>query len=802
MPSTQTHLHTALLSSREILEEFLTEAPPDAQKILSKSFITARRRTEYRPDYVYKKTQSRIYGEKPSHSHILLRAINDLSETYLRSNGKGYVVQTEIFNEWQHLITKVSPLLLTSAAIISDCNNRCFGKPEEIVLDKISHSSLPTMDCRILDDMLAKRGLAELHMHLNGTTEADKVWLDALERPDNFVSSLKEAFGVKIEEQLQQTSHFLHSAFDVYKLLITAAVLRQYLAKAVFDNERESYMDLRTVFSQDTFIGDKQKQYSFKTHPTIYHFPADRKYKPLAHEGKLLVLTLKELESGDEYIARIFHCYLLIQSCFNSLLIQQQNQCGFDQFQRIADNKLRDPSEKDYEYRFHQIAHHMPGDQCHIEGRFAPKGTHLKNKILLDQIVAGWKNHKDKDPNSNPQKRELSLTAHFIKKEDKHNHPLYRHHKIRQELLMNSMRLHMVQKANSNFKTLITSADAAANELHAGPEVFAPAFRLLRAKGCKNFTYHVGEDFHHLASGLRAIWEAVTFLELSSGDRIGHGTALGISPSLWHERIGGEVIVTRQEWLDTLLFVYDQLRTDKEYGAVASQFADYAREHANLIYHPERRPSLIDLIAGWKMRHLDPLIIFKSSFGTSLPITPWRQREEQLAVQHSPFWDRDKSFDFEAVERLKETEPFKALRDYHEDKNIRENGEQPISVSSDQIPLDIISVLQNKVIKLLNDRQVAMEVMPTSNLRISLYEDYGEHHIFRLLGCEDSNISERPTMCIASDDPGIFATCLRNEYAHVYRELRQKGYSERKALAEIEHLIDNAWAFRFKAEEH
>ncbi|MFW5498890.1 MAG: hypothetical protein ACNI23_06500 [Maridesulfovibrio sp.] len=55
-------------------------------------------------------------------------------------------------------------------------------------------------------------------------------------------------------------------------------------------------------------------------------------------------------------------------------------------------------------------------------------------------------------------------------------------------------------------------------------------------------------------------------------------------------------------------------------------------------------------------------------------------------------------------------------------------------------------------------------------------------------------------MYIASDDPGIFATCLRNEYAHAYRELLQKGYSECKALSEIERLIDNAWAFRFKAE--
>ena len=83
---------------------------------------------------------------------------------------------------------------------------------------------------------------------------------------------------------------------------------------------------------------------------------------------------------------------------------------------------------------------------------------------------------------------------------------------------------------NSPFAKYIVGIDAAASEFDAPPEVFAPAFRYLKRNGFKHFTYHAGEDFYHLLGGLRCIYEAVDFLNLSYGDRIGHATAAGISP--------------------------------------------------------------------------------------------------------------------------------------------------------------------------------------------------------------------------------------------------------------------------------
>ena len=64
----------------------------------------------------------------------------------------------------------------------------------------------------------------------------------------------------------------------------------------------------------------------------------------------------------------------------------------------------------------------------------------------------------------------------------------------------------------------------------------------------------------------------------------------------------------------------------------------------------------------------------------------------------------------------------------------------------------------------LKKQGIAIEALPTSNIRISYYESYSEHHIHRWLSA-DSHI--RPTVVFGTDDPGIFSTNLYNELAHV-----------------------------------
>lgn len=97
------------------------------------------------------------------------------------------------------------------------------------------------------------------------------------------------------------------------------------------------------------------------------------------------------------------------------------------------------------------------------------------------------------------------------------------------------------------------SIDTEGNELHAGSEVFAPLYRDLRKQAFKYFTCHAGENFRHLLSGMRQVYEAVHVLDRRPGDRIAHATAIGIGPELWVERSSAHMQIEKSEWLYTLL---------------------------------------------------------------------------------------------------------------------------------------------------------------------------------------------------------------------------------------------------------
>lgn len=790
MLSTENSLYKACLSSQSLLGWYREGSIPTADEIRSHTFLTVRELTGYKPDYIYKNAWDRLL-HNPSHGQILSTCISKLAKYYLRSDGENFVVPVDRFHEWQHIILTTSPLLLVVAAIREDCCQKVYGDPQQCV-QQITFSALPTIDCRSFNQLLSRKGLSEVHMHLNGTTEADKVWLDALEAPEMFYSALNESFNGQISEQLKEVSGCLEQPSDLLRILYAARYVREKMAERLFRIETKPVQEGLTIYQEqfsrrwlcekinkESTVEKLESKIPSNIHPLVYYQPKWRAAKPLAQEGILLSHVLQAIKSGDEILAAMFHFYILSQSCFCSLLIQQERQSGFDQFQRIADNKLRDPSEVDYTYRFAQLFEHLPGKDNHLEGRYAPKASIEKSGRLLQSICSGWKRFQD--GNTTEKDAALSLTAHFIKKPDKAQMGC-RHHVLRREIMAQGVRIAFIRKVNHDFEGLMTSVDAAANELHAGPEVFAPIYRFMRAKGCKRFTYHVGEDFHHLLSGLRAIWEAIHFLELRSGDRIGHGTALGIDPVLWQRRLGETVTLSKEEWLDDLLFVYSVLLEESDGSALAARVSERARELAAEIYG-KKWGELYILRKAWKLRKLDPLVVLDPSFEKRSPVSAWITSEKRICnglQKELP----DGTFDF--------------YRRYHLDKGVRERGQKLIDVKSDEISAQTLSCIQNRIIRTMRERQIAMEVMPSSNVRISVYDDYNDHHIFRLLGLTENGLEQIPTMCIASDDPGIFASCLQNEYAHVFKGLLDYGLSEQDALGHIERLIDNAWAFRFK----
>ena len=72
-------------------------------------------------------------------------------------------------------------------------------------------------------------------------------------------------------------------------------------------------------------------------------------------------------------------------------------------------------------------------------------------------------------------------------------------------------------------------------------------------------TYHVGEDFLDVADGLRAIDEAINFLDMDCGDRLGHALALGIDVEEWYKSKNNYILLPQQDYLDNLVWIYNRL---------------------------------------------------------------------------------------------------------------------------------------------------------------------------------------------------------------------------------------------------
>ncbi|WP_460030902.1 hypothetical protein [Megalodesulfovibrio paquesii] len=727
-----------------------------------------RQRTGYLPDYQYTNLQKRLYdGEGGDVTTLLSKALFGMSDAYLLHCDGQVQVQWERFDDWQDVMTRLSPLALVAAALCTHAKEVALVEPWSLVPDAVKHSALPHMGNPILDDLLAKRGLAELHLHLNGSSEADVIWLDALARPRLTYKSLKKAFGEKIDEQLRQVAFFL-SPYRMYRLLQLAGWLRHRLIKHLFGQGELSPRDLAEWCNVNMLLPPGEPP-SSREHPMRRHVePRLWEATPLALEVIFLTRAIHALTYSNEAFGHALHCYLLIQSCFNRLLVQQLEQNGFDQFQRIADNKLRDPLENErYRDRYQQLLEHMPGRACHIEGRFSPKATCKENWLLLKKITEQW-------TEICPPDATLALVAHFIKKPPKDKFSFCRHLKLRTQVRHLGWCLATIRERLPQFP--LCAIDAAANEMHAPPEVFAPVYRFLRSRGWHNFTYHVGEDFVHLASGLRAIYEALEFLQLGFKDRIGHGTAVGLDPKLWRERTGGSIIIRKLEWLDNLIFLYELLSQEPATSEFGPLLKAKAEDAAQELYGGG--VCFFNVRKAWRLRALDPFIAFNLQEPSVLPFYQ-QERAKALQVENG------------------EKEAWQLFMRYHQDMQLRKAGNLLKEVQVDELSDAIYEAAQRAIVKLLKTRRVAVEIMPTSNVRIACYEAYREHHMFRMLGLGDNPLPEHPDMVLASDDPGIFSTSLRNEYAHVFKSLCDLGLSEGEALGRVQCLLDASWAYRF-----
>jgi adenosine deaminase len=802
-----------ILSDKASLTDYWQGRPPQFEAIKMRLFLLERQSDTRLPDHYYRRGQELCMDGIEHLNTLLTKGLPRLGDHHLELVDTKVRSKRSAWTSWQDLLTLCPPLPLISALLW----HRQFTPGTHDVMQiaefmktyiepNTRHSCLPAPHYPILERLRQTKGFSDLHLHLNGVTEIDTAWQLFLQKPFAVYKELltarrKQNQRAKVDELFEQEAFGLNRPLDIYHLLKIARVLRQLMVQALFYRSATDW----DKWGLDSIIWClRYTRHLFGTMATSTKHPMLRILEPFSGrrstwtdtclEASMYVLLLDRIKlHKNPCLTALFHYYLLILGFFNRLLVQQMHQKGFDQFQKITLNGFRESIEEAYEKRFFQMSGNGFCNFNLIEGRFSPKLLPKDNWLLIKRITNGWEKFAGRCRQQHLRLPQLKLVAHFIKAKDRSDgkdlsdlpNLTIRHRKLRIANCNKARALAYLLENDTLAKAYIVGADVASNELEAPPEVFAPTYRYLRRKGLRHFTFHAGEDFHHLAGGLRAIYEAVKFLGLRPGDRIGHAVAAGIDPAIWQKRVGEQLVISRGEWLDDLLFVLHLLEKYPQSPLNAKLSGIHAEtdRQAQRVY--KKHYSVYSMIQAWLLRRFCPMHLLYD-WRDALSIATFSLDEWRRCLKEKENADAD------ALNLLK--------RYHQEDCRKRYRRMMKLDIRSLLSKKDLVE-LQNIVLQELIKREIVLEVPLTSNVRISFYKDYSTHHLFRWLDVTHDKICTDilPITVIGSDDPGIFSTNIFNEYCHIYHQLvTHFNKPSDTARHYIKTLMENAEIYAFK----
>jgi hypothetical protein len=309
------------------------------------------------------------------------------------------------------------------------------------------------------------------------------------------------------------------------------------------------------------------------------------------------------------------------------------------------------------------------------------------------------------------------------------------------------------------YQEIVVGLDAAGGELDQPPADFVPAFHvvwseLARPAGSTlklGMTFHVGEDFLDLLTGIRQVDLVVALLRLRPGDRIGHALALGLDPQLWYERLGGRSQTRIGDHLLDLLWARHRLRRaspadDRLLRQLESLLADLA------VHDLERAQ---DAVSDWLERPWEPGLTFERE----------RALQGRLMSYFRPATHQDK----------------------------------PHGVKVTQDWLAIVSKLQATVASTVEQAGICIEANPSSNLAIAGLTRIEQLPIFRQrrIGAGAAGSLPLLKVSISTDDPGLFHTGLREEYDLLLASALASGYPRHEVLDWLDRIREIGYESSF-----
>lgn len=133
------------------------------------------------------------------------------------------------------------------------------------------------------------------------------------------------------------------------------------------------------------------------------------------------------------------------------------------------------------------------------------------------------------------------------------------------------------------------------------------------------------------------------------------------------------------------------------------------------------------------------------------------------------------------------------------DDDLWKRSEELIEVDTAYFNAETFIRIQQQLMTEVRDRKVVVETLPSSNVRISQYYNFREHHSLRWMRVPGFVEEGDPEIMVSlgSDDPGIFAGDLNGEFYQLYAALRNEGLGDKTALDYLAPINERGRQYRF-----
>lgn len=706
-------------------------------------------------------------------------------------------------------------------------------------------------DCKELNAMF-KKPMAELHMHLKGSSyNVDISWVCLM----NHISSMRAKF-----EKVALNRKDKQWDADLYEKIRRAAIIRYYLAGVVgchgnpitkaemsdFLNKNKVGLQRDESFTFESCVNSSHesnvsstirkagklgiiKEYLLDYIPVEYYHKFPVTALVMASERKLMYECFRKIYSHDYTDAdfpTLFYAYLTYKELFRHMILQLNVRVGFANFANYEELKsefiLPQYTSLLYKAAVEGFINHSKNR--YVEARIVPKDS---PKEITKSLAAIYKS-LDKEKHDR-----CSIIFHFIKKRDEtfNNECSVRNKTLREEIKKKAFAICSFRKeyADEGFVGRVVGIDAANSEIFARPEVFAQAFRFLRGHEVfsvdhdrpsdLNITYHVGEDFLDVADGLRAVEEALIFLGMRNGDRLGHALALGTDVRTYYNRRYDTICESKQVILDNLAWLHHKCIKLKGSvslrGYLEMMFHKYFRDiydenvwnekTATYQIFAEPNPDLQQLddvdtyYLAWLLRGNSP------TFGADL------KKYSSISDQMEKLWIDAGINHHIGVDIACRNSNARDLYDMYHSKDFaeRSNSADSFTVSANYRDdyYELLEKIQEDLLCKLERRHIAIECNPSSNYKIGEMERYDQHPILRFFnyGIDTPYKPHNIAVSINTDDQGVFSTSLEREFSLIAlamerNELNGHKNSPRAVIEWLDRVREMAMEQRFDME--